>query len=256
MTDECWESLKRTLAAADGRRIPVFFRDDDAAEDRPALRRLLALFEARRVPLNLEVIPDRLTADGARLLREAAMRHPTLVGLNQHGWRHENHEPTGRKCEFGPSRDYEEQLGDIRAGRERLEALLGESFFPVFTPPWNRCTEATHRALLALGFHAISDLGTARGPAVSSGLARIPATLDLIDWKVTRDLRPVDELLGELNRQLCAGGTIGVLLHHQVMSDAAFDFTARLLDELVDSGAIEIHLFQALCQSRQPIDYE
>jgi hypothetical protein len=249
MTDECWESLKRTLAAADGRRIPVFFRDDDAAEDRPALRRLLALFETRRVPLNLEVIPARLTDDGARLLREAAMRHPQLVGLNQHGWGHENHEPTGRKCEFGPSREYEQQMADIRAGRELLEARLGSAFFPVFTPPWNRCTEATHRALLALGFHAISDLGAARGQATSSGLPRIPATLDIIDWKVTRDLRPVDELLGELNRQIRAGETIGVLLHHQVMSDAAFDFTARLLDEFLNSGVIEIHLFQSLCQS-------
>lgn len=254
--DDGWRELKRTLAAVSGRRIAVFFRDDDAAEDRPSLRRLLGLFEGQRAPLNLEVIPGLLTAAGAQLLRAAATRHPELIGLNQHGWRHENHESTGRKCEFGPSRDEEQQLEDLRRGRQRLEEAFGDAFFPVFTPPWNRCTAVTHRALVALGFAAISDISSKRNPP-AEGLMRIPATIDIIDWQGTRDLRPVDELLDELMEQIRAGGPIGILLHHQVMSDAAFDFLARLLDELRAAEAIGLHLFPSLLrQSLLRIDHE
>lgn len=243
--NEGWSQLDQTLAKAAGRRIPVFFRDDDAAEDRPALRRLLTLFESKRVPINLEVIPGLLTDDGTRMLREAVARHPELIGINQHGWCHENHETTGRKCEFGPSRDYERQMEDIRTGRRLLEERFGSAFFPVFTPPWNRCTETTHRVLIELGFRAISDIRTKSESRVS-GIDRIPATLDIIDWKMARDLRPVAVLLRELADQIIARGTIGILLHHQVMSDAAFDFIARLLDKIVGSDAIVCHSFQSL----------
>ena len=36
-----------------------------------------------------------------------------LVGMHQHGYAHANHEPEGRKCEFGPRRPPSAQLADI-----------------------------------------------------------------------------------------------------------------------------------------------
>jgi hypothetical protein len=49
---------------------------------------------------------------------------PDLIELDQHGWQHTNHETTGRKCEFGPSRSYEQQYADIAQGKALLEAAF------------------------------------------------------------------------------------------------------------------------------------
>ena len=240
--------LGRKLADDGVGRTRLFFRDDDATADRPSLRRLLSIFESRRVPINIAIIPGLLTDDGVQLLRDSHLRHPDLIGLNQHGWRHENHEPNGRRSEFGPSRAADLQRRDIGAGRQRMEEAFGRSFFPVFIPPWNRCAPTTLRALAELEFAAISDFRRSDPPA-PVGIARLPATLDIIDWKGTRDLRSPAELLVQLAEQIPAAGAIGLLLHHQVMSDRAFEFITRLLDTLIDSDVVSFHLFQSLLRS-------
>ena len=265
--NEYWIKLGESLrdASDGGRRIALFFRDDDAAEDTPLLRRLLSLFETREMAINFEVIPGLLTTECARLLGAAQSGQPKLIEVNQHGWRHENHETTGRKCEFGPARDYQQQLEDIRAGRARLEEMLGSAFYPVFTPPWNRYGAATCQALIDLGFHAISDIESSRAVKVNTALRRIPATLDIIDWRSSRDLKPVDLLLTELIRQIQKVGqvvqpeqaktakesaTIGILLHHRVMSEAAFSFIDRLLTELKGFECFVPHTFRSLLEGK------
>ncbi len=257
-----WDRLEEGLAAvrAKGDRFRLFFRDDDVAEDEPSLCRLLDLFAEHAVPLNLEIIPGQLTAAGSRRLRDRREQAPSLLDLHQHGWTHQNHEPTGRKCEFGPARSVEEQLKDLRAGRDRLLDEFGPAFVPVFTPPWNRYSGATIVALAELGFHAFSALwrpeATAAWPSqavVEDGLRSLPATLDLIEWGERRRLRPVDQLLASLRAQLADHGRagpdappVGILLHHAVMDDAAFDFLARLLPILRESGSVEVVSFSTL----------
>jgi peptidoglycan/xylan/chitin deacetylase (PgdA/CDA1 family) len=264
--NEYWIKLGESLrdASDGGRRIALFFRDDDAAEDIPPLRRLLSLFETQEMAINIEVIPGLLTTECAGLLGAAPSGQPKLIEVNQHGWRHENHETTGRKCEFGPARDYQQQLEDIRAGRARLDEMLGSAFYPVFTPPWNRYCDATCQALIDLGFHAISDLESNRTVNVNTALRRIPATLDIIDWRSSRDLKPVDLLLTELIRQIQQSGhrgqpeganspksaTIGILLHHRVMSEAAFSFIDRLLTELKGFECVVPHTFRSLLEGK------
>jgi len=262
--NEYWIKLGESLrdASDGGCRITLFFRDDDAAEDIPPLRRLLSLFETREIAINFAVIPGLLTTECARLLGAAPSGQPKLIEVNQHGWRHENHETTGRKCEFGPARDYQQQLEDIRAGRARLEEMLGSAFYTVFTPPWNRYCDATCQALIDLGFHAISDIESSHTVKLSAALRRIPATLDIIDWRSSRDLKPVDLLLTELIRQIQQSGqkgqpeganspksaTIGILLHHRVMSEAAFSFIDRLLAELKGFECVVPHTFRSLLE--------
>lgn len=245
-----WSELREMLARSNRRRIPVFFRDDDATSDIPSLRRMLHLFEERRVPINIEVIPGLLTSDGTGLLSDSATRNPGLIGINQHGWRHENHEPTGKRCEFGASRSNFKQEQDIRAGRQILEDSFGELFFPVFTPPWNRYTSTTCRILAALDYAAISAF-TRSDYVTDDIITHLPATIDIIDWRGNRNLRPVDELLAGIAAQFASTRVIGVLLHHQAMNDYAFEFLARLLDLLIDSGKISFHLFPSLLRSDQ-----
>src|SRR5262245_23769856 len=150
--------LKSSLARRQQQAAPLrlFFRDDDVDEDEATLRRLLGFFLERETPINLGVIPGRLTAACAELLAQSASVAPALLELNQHGWLHLNYEREGRKCEFGPSRTYAEQLADIARGQARMTEAFGPNWFPVFIPPWNRCTEETHRALDQLGFRALS----------------------------------------------------------------------------------------------------
>jgi len=218
-----------TQLAARTTPLHVFFRDDDAAEDVPPLRHLLSLFQQWRTPLNLAVIPGRLTEAGRELLLQAAQATPDLLELNQHGWQHVNHERLGRKCEFGPSRSLANQLADLAQGQARMNIAFGANWFPAFVPPWNRCTESTARALEQLGFRVLSRDGG--GPAfLGSTLCEIPVTLDLFRWRDGPQLRPVAELIEAFALQAQSGAPIGVLLHHKVMDESAFAFVEALLE--------------------------
>ena len=50
----------------------------------------------------------------------------------------------------------------IAAGQARMDEAFGNRWFPAFTPPWNRCTEETRRALEELGFSVLSTDGYVR----------------------------------------------------------------------------------------------
>jgi predicted deacetylase len=223
----------------------VFFRDDDVDEDEASLRRLLCLFVPRNIPLILGVIPANLTAAGIEFLNQFS----ASVELVQHGWQHINHELTGRKCEFGASRSFDEQFADLSRGQARMNDAFGEHWFSAFIPPWNRCTEATHQALDQLGFRVLSKLRDKQAPLVSNSLQEISVTLDLYRWKNGAQLKPKEQLIQELTLQIQQDGRMGIMLHHKVMTDEAFTFLARLLDELRQHSIVRFHRFQSLLQA-------
>lgn len=248
--NEALEQLLLTLNVLCERRrtVNVFFRNDDVDEDEARLRMLLDLFEESATPVNLEIIPGRLTESCIRLLRRRTHAQPALFELNQHGWQHVNHESQGRKCEFGVSRSFEEQLADILRGKEVLEQAFGEAFSPVFTPPWNRCTDVTHRALDQLGFQILSKLNS-EPPVTGHCFREISVTLDLFRWKGGATMKAPQEFVAELNSQLLALDTVGVMLHHKVMDDTAFELVRLVVSELRRSEAIQVHSFQSLLKT-------
>jgi hypothetical protein len=217
------EPVARALDAAPAP-VDVFFRDDDAGWDDGRLLELLERFAAHGLPLDLAVIPAALTSGLAReLLRRER------VGLHQHGFAHVNHEPEGRKCEFGPSRARERQRADIAAGRERLRALLGAAVQPVFTPPWNRCTADTGACLAELGFAALSREHRAE-PLGIPGLRELPVHVDWVR------LDPA-ELAARMAARIAAGGPLGVMLHHAVMEAESMERTSELLALVAGHGS-------------------
>lgn len=232
--------------------VRVFFRDDDVDDDEDSLRKLAEVFLERGIALNLAVIPGRLTRQGAALLHNYLRESPELIGLDQHGFLHVNHESEGRKCEFGPSRSFDRQRADIAEGRRMFSDEFGERISPVFVPPWNRCTPSTRRALVELGFSAISHWrGTESAASESTdALIDIPATLDPYRWKQGPQPKPEQEIFRDLVKQLEAGGVIGVMLHHKVMDAAARAMTGRLLDVLAASPAVRFYRFSDLLQQR------
>lgn len=236
--------LARALAQ---RRTPVslFLRDDDVSDDEPSLRRLLALSKKHQVPLCLAVIPDQLTESAINLLNPPN----DLIELHQHGWQHVNHESVGKKCEFGASRDYASQRADLAAGQTRMNEAFGANWFPAFTPPWNRCTATTAQALVELGFRALSR-DASQPPFDHPHLSEFPVTLDLYHWRGGARLRPLNELTEELSQQIIRADRLGILLHHQVMNNAAFTLLDEWLNLLRTSPLLHFHTLQSLLDAR------
>jgi predicted deacetylase len=210
-----------------------FFRDDDVGWRGDRLRELLDLFAELGLPLDMAVIPIELDGPAALDLRERIEAAGGRLGVHQHGYRHANHEPDGeRKCEFGPARAREAQLRDIAAGRDLLDAKLGELVEPIFTPPWNRCTAATGSCLVELGFQVLSREAKAE-PLGTAGLQELPVSVDWLKRKDGERLSP--EAIAELGAGAVErGAPVGVMLHHAEMDAAELDAAAELLELLAE----------------------
>jgi hypothetical protein len=218
--------------------VRFFFRDDDAGWDDPALAALLSVFEDHSVPLDVAVIPTATDTATASLLRDRIDSGRNDVAVHQHGFAHVNHEPEGRKCEFGASRSAEQQRRDIGYGRELLASSFPDAV-PAFTPPWNRCAPWTPEVLRDVGFEVLSrDLSAGR--AGIAGLVELPVS---VDWfgKIARV--PVGpEGRGALLASGCTRGQpVGVMLHHAVMSVDDLTQLGELLELVVTHPHGSVH---------------
>lgn len=242
------DPVRRALDSA-AAPVDVFFRDDDAGWAGDALEALLGVFCDAAVPIDLAVIPMALSGtEAARLARRRAAG-PGRVGLHQHGCRHVNHEPAGRKCEFGPARLRAAQWRDLRDGRDRLAALLGP-VDPIFTPPWNRCTETTVQCLADLGFAVLSQDSGAM-PEAGAAPQRLPVSVDWCRW---RDGTVTGwQVLGERIAASLSGAVqpTGVMLHHAVMDGDDRAHVAQLLGLLRAAPAVRCHSMMALATRRE-----
>jgi predicted deacetylase len=206
--------LNPIQAALDKADAPTtwFFRDDDAGWADDHLLALLDRFETYAIPIDLAVIPGALQARLAANLRLRWQRTGRL-GLHQHGFSHINHETQGRKCEFGTGRLFEDQLNDLHTGQQRLQELLASLIDPIFTPPWNRCTQDTIKCLKQLGFRILSRDASAT-PLNTDGLLELPVS---VDWCRKRNGQQWSELAQRISSATQQAHPIGIMLHHAVM---------------------------------------
>lgn len=222
------EVVRVALDEADSPR-PFFFRDDDAGWRDDRLRDVLDCFQARGLPVDVAVIPAELTPELAAEL--TARAGDGGVRVHQHGYAHANHETTGRKCEFGQSREAGAYARDIAEGQRRMRDAFGPHADAVFTPPWNRCEPAVADALVTLGFAVLSRDSTA--PRLDrSDLVELPVT---VDWFGNRKgVRWTREELGEvIAASIRRDRAVGVMLHHAVTDRAELAGVDELL-ALVD----------------------
>lgn len=221
--------LARTIERLPGQ-VTVFFRCDDGGWEQEKFAKLAGLFDDRKLPLDLAVIPAALDPQNAAELQDMRRDHPAL-GLHQHGYAHVNHEHTGnRKCEFGEARPLARQVADVIAGRERLNALLGDCD-PIFTPPWNRCSSGLCHELADHGFALLSTDGRRSDAGV---IGQLPVSLD---WDRARRENRAEDRLCELLET--SRGPIGIMLHHATMDDEARSQLSVVLDTLAASQKIE-----------------
>ncbi len=244
---EWLDNLRRALDTA-ASPIDFFFRDDDAGLSDERLFALLDLFERHSLPIDVAAIPRAVTAALASELRARVAAAPERLAVHQHGFAHLNHEREGRKCEFGPSRSFALQKQDIETGRQTLSEVHGFQACDIFTPPWNRCTEATGEALRACGFRVLSRDATAR-PLGVAGLCELPVR---VDWLARRkSVRLSLEELGDLLAEAAsaAASPVGVMFHHELMDEAELMRAGELLSLLAAHTAARCHLMSSLAQS-------
>lgn len=235
-----WDTLDRELAAWSeaGAVATLWWRDDDAISDTPALRRLLAT--AADLPLSLAVIP----AAAEPSLAPALSATPAVTAL-QHGYAHVNHaRPHAKKAELGAGRPIETILDELRDGMVRLGELFGSHALPVLVPPWNRIAPEVVLALPRLGFRGLSCYGARKGS--QAGLARVNTHVDLIDWHGTRGFvgteRALDLLVDHLRARRTGAADssepTGLLSHHLTHDEATWVFLGKLREHLRSHAAV------------------
>lgn len=221
--------------------VEVFFRADDIGKVDSVFIRMMELFDQYQVPLCLAVVPEWMTAEHWQAMARFSPNED-LWCWHQHGYAHENHEAVGKKNEFGESRSGDEIRRDLQAGKERLAALLGDTFYPVFTPPWNRCSRTTLGLLSELGFQAVSR---SSGVQPKADLPDLCVNVDLHTGK-ERDVQQATERLLLECQQGVEKGRLGIMLHHQRMNSRAFSFLERLLQILLKQEAVTFCTFREL----------
>ena len=228
--------IRRTIAVAcskidAGAPIYVFFRADDVAVPSQSFVRLMDLFARKHIPLSLAVVPAWLTRPRWRQIRKIGQTESVLWCWHQHGWRHANHEPTGKKQEFGPSRTQDHAMSDLIRGRRRLETLMEDYFEPIFTPPWNRCDGKTLRLLKSLDYIGVSRSHSDQTPG-PEGLPDFGVNVDLHTRKAADPGEAREDLFRELEAAL-GSRLCGIMIHHQRMNEADFSFLEIFLNHLL-----------------------
>ena len=166
----------------------------------------------------LAAVPAWLRADRWHELQRMS-RGSALFTWGQHGWRHANHEPCGKKCEFGPARLPKHKHLDLLKGRDRLAAIMGKDFTPIFTPPWNRMDQDSLELLPKLGFRGVSadTKLRPRSAYVRDSMAFLPVHVDLHTRQENTPQEALRGILQDFSNALPLG-ECGVMLHHQRMN--------------------------------------
>jgi hypothetical protein len=240
--ERCIRAAAADIAGADPGY--TYFRADDVAVPGRQFYRMMELFSNYRVPLSLAVVPAWFTRERWNSFQGRGFGASSLWCWHQHGWRHANHETTGKNKEFGGARQYSEIQNDLLKGRQRLERILGNHFYPIFTPPWNRCNIDTLDLLAEHKYLAVSrNCG-----ALPSSAEKLPDLCIDVDLHTRKAPDPVSgwkHLFKALKKDI-SSGRCGIMIHHQKMNAAAFDFLEILLKTLKACKKIRLVNFKDL----------
>ena len=240
-----WSPLtaEMTIWRREARVLPIWWRDDDAVKDTPALAQLTGLAETFGLPVHLAVIPKAAQPSLGDVCR-SAWAVPMV-----HGWAHQNHGPDGqKKAEFGWPRAG--VIDEIRQGIGTLDQMFGTDLLKVFVPPWNRIDAGLVAKLPDLGFAGLSTFTPRDGRFAAPHLVQINTHIDPIFWKSGGGLVPPEAQIAALVQNLQdrrfgrADNTepLGLLTHHLVHNPEIWAFTEACLGALLDAGAMPCKL--------------
>jgi hypothetical protein len=233
-----WEEFFAELDLWPAGKATFWWRDDDATASSPSLDRLLAL---PNLPLALAVVPAHMRLTLAERL--AGSR----VDVLQHGFTHDNHQPSSdKKAELGNARPLALMQEELARGWQRLAALFGRRALRVLVPPWNRIDDGLVATLSAQGYTGLSTAQPRED--AGDGLVRANSHIDIVDWMVNpRKFIGLETALGLGVAHLSARRKgeadplepTGLLTHHLAMDDEGFAFTRDLLARSAAHPAVQ-----------------
>ena len=241
----------------------VFFRNDDVFDKTPKLVKLIDLFITEKVPLNLEIIPSKLTDETVEYLLDIKQKYPYLIDINQHGYSHVEHNGHNEELyEFGKNRSYDEQYHDIGKGKKILEKNFGRAFNLIFTPPFNVFNENTIEVLEKLNFKAISadrsgfdfDKKLIEKNKIqintNKKIRKLNISVDLIEsyspqikyfnHEIVK--QQIDVALNQIKQ-------VGILFHHELLNNKQVEFVRLLIRKLKKNNDIQ---FKTISQIINP----
>jgi len=218
--------------------VKVFFRNDDGGWADERLRELANEFIEQDLPLDIAVIPDALSQESIDVIT-GLLADSNRIAIHQHGFSHVNHQLSGRSCEFGSDRNYEQQHRDIEQGQKKLATAFGSQVTPIFTPPWNRCTSDTAVALQSLGFQQLSRI--VNSEPIEKAVPEMPVAIDWLKKRKGERLNTV-----QLTDYICSLLTtddevIGVMLHHEHMDQENRNLLKQFIETLRASQSVSFH---------------
>jgi hypothetical protein len=255
----------------------VFFRSDDVGALSPALRAVVELLLAERVPCNYQVVPMYLSKEAAEYIREKRRAHPELFVLNQHGYKHEDHR-NGQQTyeEFGGHRSFDDQLAALATGRRMLVEMLGAEFSgDVFTPPCHKYDENTLAALHTLGFRVLSagvkpgipsrayyELGRAlgkislfgkrvsyHGQKTPASIKELSASVDVDPEVANGPVKSYDELVADFQTARAEQEIVGIMLHHEAYTNPLKVDTLRRFSRFIQQQPnIELKTIETIAE--------
>lgn len=209
----------------------IFFRDDDVQDSDINFKKFIGLFLWHRIPVHLAVIPGNMTVRCGAFLRQCLKKHPDLIEIGQHGYKHLNYSQNPmRKYEFGLRRTYTEQRKDIVKGKSILSKVTKGDL--IFIPPWHGFDKSTLKIISELGFLGISLDRKSRIPKSVYPVRNIMTSVylnkkDLKGWFVEE----ADVILNEI--KAAQGNVVGIQSHHnEFKSDKEFKELNDLLFKL------------------------
>ncbi|MEQ8357497.1 MAG: polysaccharide deacetylase family protein [Kiloniellaceae bacterium] len=242
-----WTALEREFDAwaQSDREALVWWRDDDAAGPSKSLTRLLDLAADCAAPLSLAVIPAKAEPGLVNLLAN----HPADATVLQHGFAHSNHAAAGaKKCELTSPSQRPAVTEELRLGRTRLSTLFGARSRPFLVPPWNRLASDLAARLPEIGFIGLSTYQPRLRATAVPGLVQVNCHVDIMQWRPERRFlgtaAALDLLIGHLSAKRRGDADpdepSGILSHHLVHDDDAWDFLGRLLRRLARHPAVRL----------------
>jgi peptidoglycan/xylan/chitin deacetylase (PgdA/CDA1 family) len=139
-----------------------FFRNDDVRETLDnSLVAMTELLIKYKIPISHAVEPANVSPEVVDWLLDIKKGHPSLIEIIQHGYSHRLNYKTViggkiKKGEFGGARTYKEQYDEIKKGKDRMDDLFREHWFPLFTFPYGARNDAAINAVSDAGFLAVN----------------------------------------------------------------------------------------------------
>lgn len=243
---EALSELRRELHEWEitGRKVRLWWRDDDAVSDTPELRRLLALAEEIGTVIALAVIPDGADNTLAKLVATS----PCCIWQHgwAHHWQHEDGDSSYSQGEFGEGRSLESMMTEAHKGQLALDRMFGEAGWQrVFVPPFHALSVPFKRLLPSLGYWGLSA-GVPLTPPIDT-VTEVNAEIDIMNWAERKSHSPdvistmlVEQLISRRQGRASVDTPLGLLTHHLAHDEEAWRFLKELFCFLERQPAVEI----------------